>query len=501
MNKLGLYSDDMREANIRKIIYIMITLGIVVMIYFSTLLLYDRINGFRSEQVENLVYLFGWIGISSYIYILITWKKVTGRVFTPYIIFCTFIFLFNYGQFIMWAIGIHYKGELGTTDFIRYMDDATLLKVELVSITGILSFHLGALISAFNSKSSKKVKKNIFIDDKFGYCYPMKVIGIILILICTPIVLFQGFQNLSVATKYGYTSIYYGGYIETNILMKYTNYFFLPGLLCYLIGNKISKKSFFEVSMIFGIYMVINLLAGDRGSWIYFLVILFWCYTTYISKISFSFIIKCIVIGSALLILTSVLVKFREIGFENITKSDFRDVLQNSSYVFIKPFFEMGQSARVLGIIIQDNLDKVWPYGNTYIAAILSMFLPRIKVLFGYPDFYLDNWISQQYLALNKYGVGFSITAEAYLNGGVVFSVVYMLMLGIFISKLIKCDRVDLNNPKKMFVVLASTITLIPIARGSTELFLRQWAYGVFILLIIINVLRRLLNNKQIKFN
>lgn len=79
----------------------------------------------------------------------------------------------------------------------------------------------------------------------------------------------------------------------------------------------------------------------------------------------------------------SIFVKFREVGFTNISRSDVQNVLYDSSFVFVKPIFEMGQSARVLGIIIQDNLNLHWDYGNTYIAAILSMVLPRIKVLFG----------------------------------------------------------------------------------------------------------------------
>ena len=59
-------------------------------------------------------------------------------------------------------------------------------------------------------------------------------------------------------------------------------------------------------------------------------------------------------------------------------------------HLLLSPFFEMGQSARILGIIIQDSLDKTYQYGNTYIADILGMILPRIKVLFGFPDMYVE---------------------------------------------------------------------------------------------------------------
>lgn len=49
-----------------------------------------------------------WLGILVYIYAISTWKKKTkSRLFSLYFIFITFLFLFNYGQCIMWALGIH----------------------------------------------------------------------------------------------------------------------------------------------------------------------------------------------------------------------------------------------------------------------------------------------------------------------------------------------------------------------------------------------------------
>ena len=147
--------------------------------------------------------------------------------------------------------------------------------------------------------------------------------------------------------------------------------------------------------------------------------------------------------------------------------------------------FEMGQSARVLGIIIQDNINETWSYGNTYIAAMASMFIPRVKVALGYPDFYLDNWISQTHLNLSNYGVGFSIVAEAYLNCGIVFFPIIMLFLGLFIGIITKCDYKRIKSPSLMFFSLSSTGILLSIVRGSIELGLRKWAYGCIITFVI----------------
>ena len=198
------------------------------------------------------------------------------------------------------------------------MDDVTLLKIEIVSSVSMLSFHIGGLISMINSRKETNLLNGISTIDTNQFSYMLKIICTLLLIISAPVVIYDSYQNLKVALQYGYTSIYYGEHIGINPITKYISYFFFPSIIGFLIGNKFSRSSFKIVSIVFGVYMLINLLAGDRGSWIYYILILYWCYITYIEKISIKSILKYILIGSILLIFTSVLVKFREIGFNNI---------------------------------------------------------------------------------------------------------------------------------------------------------------------------------------
>jgi oligosaccharide repeat unit polymerase len=469
-----------------------ICFGLMIILLAITLFSWNSSN----FLLERYIYFYCWVGVGIIIFALFSWKRLTGKLFTPYTIFFIIMGIFNYGQFIMWAFGIHYKGELGTTNFIRYMDNLTLLRIQMIVCVDFLAFHFGALLMANKVKSNKYSNKVKY--DKELFYISMRKVSLIIGIIATIAIFYNSIHNLRIASQYGYTAIYYGSDTYLNPIIKYISYMFFPSLLGTWIGFKYSKKAFYTICVVFIPYLLINLLAGDRGSWIYYILILCWCYLNYIKKPKVTTVIKMLIIGLVLVMSTSVLVKFREVGYSSITAKDITDVVNDAAFVFIKPFFEMGQSARVLGIIIQDNLDQYWSFGNTYIAAFLSMILPRVKTWFGYPDFYLDNWMSQSYLQLTNYGVGFSITAEAYLNGGLLFSPIIMFFIGLFFCRLFYLDHEDLNNPRKLFIVLSSLSSLVFIARGSFELYLRIWFFGTVVMLLIVEFVKSLISNRKI---
>lgn len=471
-----------------------IILYILGIIFFMVAnFLWDSIYQFHNDTINVLIIVYGWIGIIVTFLVFKSWKKISGFYFSPYTIFYTFMIVFNYGQFLMWSLGIHYVGELGTTNFIRYMDKVTLLRIEMISIVCFIFFHLGAVL-VINIKG-KKITFNGYNEETFYRA--MKIVSPIILACSFSIVMYETLMDLKVALTYGYTAIYYGSEESTlNPIFKYISYMFFPSLIGTWIGNRFSKKSFYFIGFLFAFYMLLNLLAGDRGNWIYYLLILIWCYIYFIKKPKIVTVLKLVVAFAAIIIVTSVFVKFREVGFTRITENEVNEVLHDLSFVFIKPFFEMGQSARVLGIIIQDKLNESWQYGNTYVSAFYGMILPRIKTWFGYPDFYLDNWISQSYLSLNNYGVGFSITAEAYLNGGLLWSPIIMMLLGMLIGKILLIKRDSLKKPDRLFLVLSSLGSLIAVTRGSAELSLRKWFYGVLILYLLYNLVMSMINRR-----
>lgn len=452
------------------------------------------------------MYIFEWINVLILLFAIISWKKCTGYYFTPYTIFFFFLVIFCSGQFIMWAFGIHYvtnvSKELGVATHIRYMNYETLFRVMMINAAALTSFHGAALFFGAIERYTFKDESSVVINEKMRVA--LKYIGLITLSISYAITLYDCIQNIAFANSSGYSSLYYGDTGDYNALLKYLGYLFLPSIMAVFVGNKCSRKSFFFLSaLVVAPFVLLNAVIGDRDSWLYFIVIWFWCYMHIDDKgllyIKFDKkkqrikVIFCIVLGAAALCLLTVFVKFREIGFTNITASDFIEGFSDLNYVFVKPFFEMGQSARVLGIIIQDGLSQTWSGGNTYFAGIISMAVPRMKLLFCLQDGYLENWFSQTYLGLKNYGMGFTAVAEAYLNGGELFYPFYMFILGGFIGKVsnIQLDTFKNIDYGKLFFSLSSIVCLLNIARGSVELSLRKWFYGCVLIWIIAKVISR----------
>ena len=453
-------------------------------------------NNISYVNLNSTMFVFEWSTVIILLFAVISWKKFTGNYFTPYTIFFFFLTIFCAGQFIMWAFGIHYitdkARELGVATHVRYMDYETILKIMMINVVALTAFHGGALLFGIRKPYTINTKSDIVSNEKMRIA--LKYVGMITLAVSSAVTFYDCIKNINVANLSGYSSLYYGDNGDYNILFKYLGYLFLPSIIAVFVGNKCSKRSFFWLSsLVVAPFVILNAIIGDRDNWLYFVILWFWCYLhiddrdlldiKIYKKKKRRKVIFCVILGGIGLCLLSVFVEFREIGFTNITADDFIKVFSDLSYVFIKPFFEMGQTARVLGIIIQDGLTQIWNGGNTYIAGIVSMPIPRIKLFLGFQDGYLDNWFSQTYLGLENYGAGFTAVAEAYLNGGELFYPFYMFILGGFIGKIsnIQVRTFKNINYGKLFFVLSSITCLLAVTRGSVELSLRKWFYGCVI--------------------
>jgi|GEM_PF-5795001 len=442
------------------------------------------------NNVHAALYVFSVIGVIQFVRVSLSIKRMQGQLFSPYWLFYCFLFVFSYGQFAMWAFGIHYETEMTVTTFIRYIDEFTALKIQVLSLQLFSIFHIGALL-AFG-----------FRHNKTEITYKVEAENSVLKFIALPILIISGAINITytyigfnMASSIGYSALFD---IAMPPLLKYLSYMFIPSIFLNLIVRGFSKRAFTILSSIFLLYAIPLLIIGDRGSWVYFLGPWLWCFIRYVNipsqtngaisaKKSRKKMIISIILVALIIYSSALFVSVRDVGRDNLAYDDFS--FGNLFLPFVKPFFEMGQSAGLLGVIEQDGLYKTWSYGNTYNAAILGMVLPSIRALFGYYVFYIENWMSQ-YLQMGNYGVGFSAFAEAYLNGGPLFSWFYMLLYGYFIGSLALVKKeTPKTNYRKLFIVLATVTVLGPSVRASMDLFLRQFFWGVLTVLLITTAL------------
>lgn len=420
----------------------------------------------NSIQFNNKwIYFISIVGCISYVYILLSWKDLTGSLISLYTLFITFFYLFNFGQCFLWALNIHLPGEIGSRGLYytnKFPSDNDILFTQIIVIISALMIHLGAhlqfiLASNRNKETKKSIKSPSMNDFLFKFCLYISPIIIFSVFVTQ----FYNFQN---AQQYGYTALYYGqGLSESNTVFKLLSRLFFPVLIGLLIGSGYKKKVMVNVYLIFGLNALASISIGDRGSWIYSLLILIIAHHYFYKKIKLksSIIFSIIVIFISYLSVAIVKIRNEGVSFEKIVE------VLNSSEVnpIISSIFTMGNTMGITTVLVKDGWD-IFPYGNTFLYGLVTA--PSSKLIdflnLNYES--LGGWFSQTYLGISN-GAGFSIVAEVLLNFGPVILLICMLIFGFTIGFVTNINNLDIfQNPLKVLFCLVTISVLINISRN-----------------------------------
>ena len=491
---------SMRKNN--KFIITLITIGITILTYILYLLTVFFIK--PDSEYSVLIFLLSWIGLFAFGFISFTWRKITGHLFSPYIIFVIFFFLFNFGQPIMWAFGVNMPTEIGSAPLYPgygIATDADIVYAQSLVIISSLMFHFGALLSTANvaRKKINGYNKESKLFYKFDNQVTLKVMYYVCLVIGTiaiPVTLVAAYNDLRVASTYGYRALYYSefarkGFSVTGLI----TFWFFPCIAGLLIGSKYKKSVRIFVYAIFVIYIILNILAGDRGPWVYKMVILFWLSHMLYRPIKPKRLLKYLLLSVPGLYIMDAIVSLRNTG---ITFEAVVNALSYKNSSIIGAFFEMGASMKPVVFLIKYGWD-IWPYSNTYLLALGGLVTNKFLDIFNIHYEVLDNFF-KDYLAIS-WGPGFSIVAEALINFGPIFSPIFMIVLGYIIAALTNINySVAYNNKPLRILFVASTLNaLISINRSGVHIHIKEWLYGVFLLCLMIKLIKELLYKKKFK--
>lgn len=419
-----------------------------------------------------LLSVLGWISL---VFSIFTWKKITGMYFTLYTIFIIFAYLFNYGQCLMWALGIHFKGEIGTTWLytLPIPSKNGIIKTQMISLMGLVAFHCGALLMARKTRKDKiaridsgKILKNLESRVLWEICR----VTLIISMLCMYYALIR---DVVINRIYGYGATLYNQDVvasQNNIVLLVRMMFF-PSIIGILIGRGYNKTDRIVCYLAFAVFVILNIMGGHRGTWIYPLIILIWMDHTFIKRINVKKGFLYLISGIFIVLLT---VAVRNTRGTSISLSSIMYSVINEENPIVSAVFEMGGSMRPALIITEHGWGK-YPYGNTYILAVFGMVTERVIKIFIPNYIGVSSWFSQVYLGI-KYGAGFSMIAEALINYGPYSSIPFLFLLGVIYSRLITTNDVDVNeHPLTMFVKISALYVMIYSVRnyilGSLKLF------------------------------
>lgn len=435
--------------------------------------------------MERLPALIHWAGYLIFAYGVTTWKlKMDSKWFSPYSIFFLFFVLFNYGQPLMWALNIHQEREIGAGPLF-YVSGYTPTRQDLIATEwyvclGMLAFHFGALFFARNNAAlMEKMVLAAPSEEKIEAAYiAMRKIGGAILFLLTPIALYSKCRDVAIARAHGYSALYYGENATQGGYLQIVMFLFFPAMVAYLIGSRYSKRAQRIVYGIFGAYATLGILSGDRGGWIYSLVILVWLHGVY-NKVSWRKYAIYLTVGFIGVHLLSVVTAARNAGFV-ITGEAIEEAFLGERSPIVGAIYEMGGSMGIITYFLNRG-EGIYPYGNTYLTSILGVVSARALSLFGLKQAALSGWFSQDYLGIN-WGTGFSMLGEAFVNGGYYGGLLYMFVIGVLIGKLLQFASNTLlatTAPLKFFISVAGLNVVVGFARNHSFLVLKNLLYGV----------------------
>ena len=324
-------------------------------VYFLASIYFIDIHTCNNDNCDGLIMLLSWLGVFQLIVTLQSIKKAFGSYICLYSIFYMFLFIFSYGQFIMWAFGIHYEAEMTVSKHVRFIDENTVVRIQVVSLQLLSIFSLFAMLALGKDNTKRSVAKDAVFKEV------SKLVAIPMLVVSGAINMYVAFSSFEVAADNGYGATFD---LSLPAILKYFGYMFIPAIFLNLVVHDFSKKSFYILTCVFLVYAVPLAITGDRGSWIYFLGPWLWCYFFMIDRERWAInsiwdkrkrrtkIFQMLIIVMCVLYVSSVFVSVRSIGYSVLTRDAFKFSWKGLYLPFVKPFFEMGQSARILGIII-----------------------------------------------------------------------------------------------------------------------------------------------------
>lgn len=463
--------------------------GIIFLLCFVLyLLILGKIDKYTFE--ERSVFALSWIGVILLIYSIQTWKNLTGKFITPYMIFLIFLICFSYGQTLLWAIGIHSDTEIGKIPlYSNYtkVNYSRIARTMLTTYVMILAVHTGAILSYIRVHKDNK-KRNItnLVNKKILY-----KVSILVFLISYPVALWVVGKSIIQFNTNGYLSLYYGGeYYNRNTFVVTMLALFPNSLFGLLISSEKNKKIFYLVWGSFLIYAIGYTLCGNRGGWLPVLVVLVWIS---IQKEYLKLNFKTVNLGIICLFFGMFALEFVKNYRQNMDLIYAITEMKNADNIpFFQLLFEMGSSMSILLLVIYEG--GSWSFGNSFLHAIPGAISSGLTTkIFGEDAVTPGEWLARDVVHI-EWGTGFSFLGEIFLNYGKYFSILACLVAGILIGKLLLVDKQNSNQDLlKLYLVSGTLLSLISLCRNPFQSILFDWTRGTVLLMIIVITISKVL--------
>lgn len=431
---------------------------------------YSNISDYNYESLKVL----GGFALIQLIFILYSWKRLTGSIFDAYIIFIGTCYAFSLTQPILEL----FNGVSPVRSIITHYNYPfdIYCQATFVSYYFILFFHIGAVASYKKSIfGARPISSDIYeIDQKCIY-----KVAFYFALLSFPGYMYNTIVNMVISATEGYGAIYAEDSGRLKILGLIGDYY-VPAIICmYFASAALNRKKKQTMFIIFITVFIPPLIIGGRSNAIIILAILFLIYT-FFHKVNKKVLLYAGVGIYIIFTAFAVIAGNRGGGAAAYKSIKLNDEEKGNPVLFT--LSEMGGSLQPLMNtmhIIPDQQN--FRYGQSYLYATTTI-IPNVGIWKIHPATKYSNlgkWL-KEYLNL-PYGPGFSIVAEAYYNFGY-FGFIIMFIFGFAFARILSnASRSNLYvNPIKTVMSLVFLWLTIKLARNSFEFAVRAFVYYYF---------------------
>lgn len=368
--------------------------------------------------------------------------KITNNYLNYNIIFMLFVYLFTFGQIILYSFGVSTKA----LSVFRISSMAEIYWASSFALKCFIFFQIGSLLPYYRKTKQTKEEESINKKEDKGISTSIRVVAIVLFLVSViPYAVWLA-ERFSISTSLGYGALYEQESGSNTFL--YLVKMFIPSvfLLLYSVNNKSTKRLLKGLLLVLAL---INLIIGSRGNAMSIVTILIVYIYTFEKKMNKAAFIKIAVTALVAMILIPTVAAFRSTTGKNLQgfSDAMNTTLEDSDNNFVvKTVSELGYSIHPI-ILTRKLIPSVqnFRYGESYVSDIM-MAIPSF-LMGGYSfasKAALDIWLQK---TLNmSYGPGYSLFAETYYNFGEYFGILFSLVLGLFFSSVFDLDRRFANN-------------------------------------------------------
>ena len=402
--------------------------------------------------------VFGWV---QFIICVVGWKRITGKVFAPYIIFLLAAYTFCMGQSFLEVFNLVVEER----SVYNNCSASEIYQAEIYTLLFLAFFHIGALVDyrkTFSKTISSETSKIKIVENG-----AIKNIGILYVVVSVIPFIIQNYVQFKFVSTFGYMGLYE---INSSVplwgLIKLLSDFFMPGVLCILLTSRPNSNKQRSIFFLFAVLILIIMYCGGRSKGVVLVAVALLFYQNCVKPISNKgWAILCIG-GFFFISILSVISHLRSGSRDSYVEAIVNYKSETGSNLFFETISEMGSSiypmARTMSLVPQT---ESYRYGETYLYALSSL-IPNIGFWEKHPAAVKANlaeWLIKKDNL--TYSPAYSIVAEAYINFGIAGFIV-MFIMGIYFSRVLNIESGSKYKMLSFLVALIFTYMSLQMVRN-----------------------------------